>query len=152
DQCANIEIIENFLRSGYDILRHDCTVTGSNLCHKMTAVRCANNGASERHDPSRVLPIQNHVIARREQSLEPIAESNALPTELVGSEHDTAQHRIQSRAIATAGQNTNPWPHVIKTRSERLGRIDESTPSRPLIVQLPPFIHQSRALSESVSA
>jgi hypothetical protein len=63
------------------------------------------------------------MIARRKQSLESVAKTHDFPAELLRSEHDAAQDRVKSRAIATAGQDANArlhfWNRAINSESFR---------------------------------
>src|SRR5580765_4493947 len=55
------------------------------------------------------------MIARRKKSFKAVLETNHFPTEFFRREDNATQDRIQSRAIATAGQHTNPRLHFDKS-------------------------------------
>jgi 2-hydroxychromene-2-carboxylate isomerase len=50
-------------------------------------------------------------MAGRKQPLESVTKTDHVPAEFVRGQHHPTQHRVESRAIATAGQNTNPRLH-----------------------------------------
>jgi hypothetical protein len=51
------------------------------------------------------------MIAGRKKSLESVTKTNYFPAEFLRCQYHAAQDRVKSGAIATAGQNTNPWLH-----------------------------------------
>ena len=53
--------------------------------------------------PSVLLPIENNVIAGRQQSFEAVTKSDDFPAQFFRGEDDAAQNRIQSGAIAATG-------------------------------------------------
>jgi hypothetical protein len=77
----------------------------------MAAISCTKNCPAQRHDSVHSLPIENDVIARRQQAFKAIAKTKHFPTELVRCEHYGAQNRIKPRTIPAAGQNTNARFH-----------------------------------------
>ena len=93
------------------VRRHNGPIAGAHFGDEMTPVGGADNCAAERHDSVDALPIENDVIARRKKPFESVAKTDDLPTEFFRSEHNSAQHRVQSRAITTTGQDSNPRFH-----------------------------------------
>jgi hypothetical protein len=117
DQRLYLKLAQYLLRVCNDVCRHSRLIAGTDFGHKMTAIRRADNRAAQRHhDPVDALAIENDVIPRGKKSFESIAKTNYFPAEFFRREHNAAQDRVKSRAIATAGQNTNPWLHLCKTR------------------------------------
>ena len=79
--------------------------------NEMAAIGGTKNRPAQRHDSVHSLPIENDVIARRQQAFKSIAKTNHFPAELVRCEHHGAQNRIKPGTIPTAGQNTNARFH-----------------------------------------
>jgi len=77
----------------------------------MAAIRRADDRTTERHDTVDALAVENDMIARRKQSFESVTKANHLPPKFLRRQHNAAQDRVKSRAIATAGLNANPWLH-----------------------------------------
>jgi hypothetical protein len=96
--------------------RHNRQVTGADLGHEMTAICCADDCTSQRHDPVDALATENDVITRWKKSFESVTKTDHLPPEFLSGEDNSAQNRVQSRAIATAGQDANPWLHFRNNR------------------------------------
>src|SRR5205807_8214576 len=67
--------------------------------------------AAQRHDSISALAIENDVVAGRKKTFKPVPETNDVPPKFFRGEHNSAQHRVESRAITTAGQNTNMRLH-----------------------------------------
>src|SRR6266705_2903636 len=82
----------------------------------MAAISSTKNRAAQRHDSVHSLPIENHVIARREQAFKAISKTNHFPAELIRCQHYGAQNRIKPRTVATAGQNTNARLHFCSSK------------------------------------
>ena len=80
----------------------------------MAAIGGTKNCPAQRHDSVHSLPIENDVIARRQQAFKSVAKTNHFPAELVRCQHYGAQNRIKPGTIATAGQNTNARFHFRK--------------------------------------
>mgnify|MGYP003693802601 CR=1 FL=1 len=95
------------------------------------------NCPAQRHDSVHSLPIENDVIARRQQPFKAIAKTNHFPAELVRCQHYGAQNRIKPRTIATAGQNTNARFHF---RDLKGGGLQSAVPRR-LIPSMRGFIY-----------
>ena len=111
DQCSHMKLLQDFLGARNYIRRHNGPIAGAHFGDEMTPVGGADNCAAERHDSVDALPIENDVIARRKKPFESVAKTDDLPTEFFRSEHNSAQHRVQSRAITTTGQDSNPRFH-----------------------------------------
>src|SRR6476620_6582062 len=114
DQRPHAELLQDLPGVCNDLCRNDCPVACTDFCSKMTAIGGPKNCPAERHDSVHSLPIENDVIAWRQQAFKPIAKTNHFPAELVGCQHYAAQNCIKSRTIATAGQNTNARFHFRK--------------------------------------
>ena len=78
---------------------------------KMPAIGRADNGAAARHDPAGGPAIQNDVIAGWKQAFETIYEAEDFEIELLRRERNAAQNRVQTGAIAAAGENADPRLH-----------------------------------------
>ena len=99
----------------------------------MSAVGRADDGAAERHDSFRAFAIKHLVIARRKQSLEAVKETEHVPTEFRGGEHDATQHRVKTGTIAAARQNANPGLRLHAPSA----RFKEAFADRPVCRQRP---------------
>src|SRR2546426_1790304 len=96
-----------------DYLRgNNGALPGAHLRDEVTAIRRADDRASQRHDFVGALSIENDMIARWKETFESVAKTGHLPAEFFCCEHDSAQNCVQSRAITTTGQNTNPRLHL----------------------------------------
>src|SRR5438477_2712736 len=118
----------------------------------MAAISGTKNCSAQRHDSVHSLPIQNDVIARRQQAFKAIAKTNHFPAELIRCQHYGAQNRIKPRTVAPAGEDTNARFHFRRRELEEFLWISRPPRSRPLIVYLPAALHQRCAFSESVTA
>src|SRR5438552_12699014 len=110
----------------------------------MTAIGCANDRTPQRHDSVSALPVENDMIAGGKESFESIAKTDHLPTEFFCCEHDSAQNRVQTWAITTTGQNTNPWLHLRDNGIRAFLCFGNTAASSPLIVELPAALHKAR--------
>src|SRR2546430_6000553 len=61
----------------------------------------------KKHDSVHSLPIENQVIATREQAFKAISKTNHFPAELIRCQHYRAQNRMKPRTIATARQRSD---------------------------------------------
>src|SRR4030095_11271361 len=116
DQRLYLKLVQDLLSPCNDVRRHDAPIAGADLGDKMTAIRRANDRAAQRHDPVDAFAIENDMIAGRKKSFESVTKTNYFPAEFLRREYHAAQDRVKSRAIATAGQNTNPWLHFRNRR------------------------------------
>src|SRR6266542_1514807 len=118
DQSFHAELIQNPPGMLDYFCRNDGALACADFGDKMATVGGTDDCASQGHDSINALPIENHVIAGWKKSFESITKTDHLPPKPFRCEHHSAQDRIQSRAIATAGQNANPWLHF-RARSIR---------------------------------
>src|SRR6266478_5258945 len=88
--------------------------------YEMAAIGCTDDCAAQRHDSINTFAIENDVIAGRKKPLKSVAKTNDVPAELFRSQHDSAQHCVQSWTIATAGENPNPRFHLCNSGIRRL--------------------------------
>src|SRR4029077_13425956 len=98
----------------------------------MAAIGGTKNCPAQRHDSVHSLPIENDVIARRQQAFKAITKTNHFPTELVRCEHYGAQNRIKPGTIATAGQNTNARSHFRRSEIRGFSLGQPSAPQPPI--------------------
>ena len=82
----------------------------------MAAIRRADDRAAQSHNPVDALAIENDMIAGRKKSFESVTKTNYFPAEFLRRQYHAAQDRVKSGAIATAGQNANPWLHFCNRR------------------------------------
>jgi hypothetical protein len=111
DQLHYLKLIQYLLGAGNDVCGHNGPVTGANLGNKMAAICRADDRAAKRHDSGNALAIEDNMIARWKKSFESVTKTNYFPAKFLRREHNPAQNCVKSRAIATAGQNANPWLH-----------------------------------------
>src|SRR5882724_7085254 len=98
----------------------------------MAAIGGTKNCPAQRQDSLHSLPIENHVIARREQAFKAISKTNHFPAELIRCQHYGAQNRIKPRTVATAGQNTNARFHFRRSEIRGISLDQLSAPQPPI--------------------
>ena len=118
----------------------------------MAAIGGTENCPAQRHDSVHSLPIENDVIARRQQAFKSIAKTNHFPAELVRCQHYGAQNRIKPGQSPPLVRTPMRGFIFAEAKLEDFFWISHPPRSRPLMVQLPAALHQSCAFSESVSA
>src|SRR6476659_1578864 len=111
DQRSHAELLQDLPGLCNNLCRSDCPIACPDFCSEMAAISGTKNCPAERHDSVHSLPIENDIIAWRQQAFKPIAKTNHFPAELVRCQHYAAQNCVKSRTIATAGQNTNARFH-----------------------------------------
>jgi len=63
----------NYLRG------HKRAIAGAGFGHEMAAIRCADDGAAQRHDSINTFAIENNVIAGRKKPFKSVAKTNDVP-------------------------------------------------------------------------
>src|SRR6267378_2097906 len=116
DQRPYLQFIQYLLGACNDILRHNRPIAAADFGNKMAAICGADDGAAQSHDSVNALAIDNDMIAGRKKSFESVTKTNYFPAEFLRRQHHAAQDRVKSGAIATAGQNANPWLHFCNRR------------------------------------
>ena len=152
DQRLHAEVLQDLPGVCNALCRKDCPIARADFCNEMAAIGGTKNRPAQRHDSGHSLPIENDVIARRQQAFKAIAKTNHFPSELIRCQHYGAQNRIKPRTVATAGQNTNARFHFRRSESEQFLWIRQTTGSRPLIIQLPAALQKRRGFAESIRA
>ena len=113
DQRFYLKLIEDFFGVCNDVRGCKGTIAGADFSHEMAAICRADDRAAQCHDSINAFAIENNMIARGKKPFESVAETDHFPAEFFRGEHDSAQHGVESRAIATAGENANAWFHFI---------------------------------------
>ena len=121
-----------FLASAMHLCRNDCPIARADFCNEMAAIGGTNNRPAQRHDSVHSLPIENDVIAGRQQAFKAIAKTNHFPAELIRRQHYGAQNRIKPRTVATAGQNTNARFHFRRSEIRGIFLDQPSAPQLPI--------------------
>ena len=103
DERIHPESVHHALRLVDHLGGHHGALAGADFGNKMAAVGRADDGAAKRHDAIGAVPVENHVIARREQPFEAILEPDDNPAQFLRRERDSAQHGIQAGAVASTG-------------------------------------------------
>jgi hypothetical protein len=111
DQRLYLKLVQDLFGAFNDIRRHNGSIASANLGNKMTAIRRANDRSAKGHNAIDALAIENDMIAGRKKSFESVTKTHDFPAELFRREYHTTQNCVKSGAIATAGQNANPWLH-----------------------------------------
>ena len=132
DQRLHAEVLQDLPGICNDLCRNDCPIARAGFCNEMAAIGGTENCPAQRHDSVHSLPIENDVIARRQQAFKAIAKTNHFPAELVRCEHYGAQNRIKPGTIATAGQNTNARFHFRKSEIRGFFLDQPSAPQPPI--------------------
>src|SRR5438874_5119837 len=132
DQRSHPEVFQD--RSGVrdDLCRNYCSITRAGLRNEMAAIGSTENRSSKGHDSVYGLPIENDVIARRQQAFKAIAKPNHFPSKLVRCQYYGAQNRVEPGTIATAGQNTNARFHFRRSEIRALSLDQPSDPQPPI--------------------
>src|SRR4029453_1460892 len=116
DQRPYLKLIQYLLGARNDVLRHNRPIACPDLGNKMAAIRRADDRAAQSHDSANTLPIENDMVAGRKESFESVTKTNHFPAEFLRRQYHAAQDGVKSGAIATAGQNSNPWLHFYNRR------------------------------------
>jgi hypothetical protein len=111
DQRPYLQLIQYLLGPCSNILRHNRPIAGTDFGNKMAAICGADDGAAQRHDSVNALAVDNDMIAGRKKSFESVTKTHYFPAEFLRSQYHASRDRVKSGAIATAGQNANPWLH-----------------------------------------
>src|SRR5207247_7563838 len=107
-------------------------IARAGFCNEMAAISGTKNRSAQRHDSVHSLPIENDVIARRQQAFKAIAKTNHFPAELIRCQHYGAQNRIKPGTVATAGQNTNARFHLRRSEIRGISLDQPSAPQPPI--------------------
>src|SRR6266487_1241622 len=135
------------------LCRNNCALARADFGNEMAPIGCTNDRTPLGHDPVGSFAIENDVIFRPKQPFETITKTDHLPTEFLCCEHHSAQDGIQPRAIATTGQNTNPWLHFGgERRLKQFLWIGQTPAGGPLVEELPAACDKSSAFAESIGA
>ena len=102
DQRTDFEVAKGVLGFIDDFNRHLGHIAFADFGNEVAFVGGAEDGAAELHDADGLFRIEHHVIARRQQTFEAIAEANDLPAESLGGTDDAVDDRIESGAIPAA--------------------------------------------------
>ena len=134
------------------LCRNNCAFARADFGNEMAAICCTDDRTPLGHDSVRSFAIKNDVIFCPKQPFETITKTDHLPAEFFRCEHNSTQDGIQSRAVATAGQDTNSWLHFVLTRLEHFFWIGQTSAGGPLIKELPAACDKSSAFAESIGA
>src|SRR3989440_1637262 len=118
DQRPYLKLIQYLLCACNDVLRHNRPIASTDFGNEMPAIRRADDRAAQRHDPVNALAIENNMIAGRKKSFESVTKTNHFPPKFLRRQYHASQNRVKSGAIATAGQNANPWLHFLQSKDQ----------------------------------
>ena len=83
DQRLHAEVLQNLPGVCNALCRDDCPIARADFGNEMAAIGCTENCPAQRHDSVHSLPIENDVIARRQQAFKAVAKTNHFPAELI---------------------------------------------------------------------
>jgi len=103
DQRFYLKLIEDLLGACNYVHGRKGAIAGADFSREMAVIRRADDRAPQRHDSINAFAIENNMIAGRKKPFESVAETEHFSIEFFRGEHDSSQHRVESRTIATAG-------------------------------------------------